>query len=306
METRAHYVLIGFFTVFIASAVLLFSLWLTKSGSDSQYKYYDVVFNEAVIGLSQGSIVQYSGIKVGDITKLKLDPENPNKVWARIRVAALTPIRQDTQAKLTPTGITGSAIVQLSSGKESSPLLNSKDGEIPVIVAVPSSLNKLLANGEDMMTNINHLISSLNDLTSSQNITRVNNTLANLEQITSTVNNEKKNIQTTMQQLTQASKQANQLTHNANNLLNTQGKQLLSDATKTMASLEKTSATLNKLLQENQGSINNGLQGMDELGPALKELNKTLGSLRKITNRLEENPAAYLLGQEKPKEFTPQ
>ncbi len=306
METRAHYVLIGFFTVFIVGAALLFSLWLTKSGSESQYKYYDVVFNEAVIGLSQGSIVQYSGIKVGDITQLKLDPENPNKVWARIRVAALTPIRQDTQAKLTPTGITGSAIIQLSSGKESSPLLVSKNSEIPVIVAVPSSLKKLLVNSEDILTNINQLITNLNDLTSQQNIKRVNNTLTNLEQITNTIKNEEKNIQSTMQQLAQASKQANDLTHNANNLLNTQGKQLLTDATKTMASLEQTSAALNKLLKENQGSINNGLQGMDELGPALKELNKTLTSLRKITNRLEENPAAYLLGQEKPKEFTPQ
>ncbi len=305
METRAHYVLIGFFTVFIISAALLFSLWLTKSGSDSQYKYYDVVFNEAVLGLSQGSTVQYSGIKVGEITQLKLDAQNPNKVWARIRVAASTPIRQDTKAKLTPTGITGASIIQLSSGKESSPLLNSVDGEIPVIVAVPSSLKKLLVNSEDILTNINQLITSLNDLTSTQNIARVNNTLANLEQVAKTVKKKKKNIQETMLQLSQASKQANQLTHNANNLLNTQGKQLLTDATKTMASLERTSATLNKLLKENQGSINNGLQGMDELGPALKELNKTLASLRKVTNRLEENPAAYLLGQEKPKEFTP-
>lgn len=312
METRAHYVVVGLFTIIVICAALLSSLWLTKAGSDKQFNYYDVVFNEAVNGLSQGSSVQYSGIKVGDITQLKLDPNNPNKVLARIRVSAATPIRQDTQAKLTPTGITGTAIIQLSSGKEFSPLLKGEGDNVPVIVATPSALSKLLTNSEDLMTNVNLLVGNLNDLVSQKNITSINKTLNNLEQITNSVNNERENIQVTLQQFALASKQANEtlsqtnkLTQNANTLLNTQGKQLLTDATKTMASLEQTSSTLNKLLKENDKSIENGIQGLNELGPALSELHKTLTSLRSITTRLEENPAAYLSGQENPKEFTP-
>lgn len=74
METRAHHVLIGLFTLIIFTAVLLFSLWLTKSGTDRQFKQYDIVFNEAVSGLSQGSTVNYSGIRVGEVTMLRLIP----------------------------------------------------------------------------------------------------------------------------------------------------------------------------------------------------------------------------------------
>ena len=91
METRAHHVVIGLFTLIVVSAALLFCLWLTNSGSDRQFRLYDIVFNEPVSGLSQGSTVQYSGIRVGEVTQLRLDRDNPNKVWARIRVSASTP-----------------------------------------------------------------------------------------------------------------------------------------------------------------------------------------------------------------------
>ncbi|MAE23259.1 MAG: ABC transporter permease, partial [Pseudomonas sp.] len=64
MEPRAHHVLIGLFTVLTVGAALLFGLWLNSSSSDRAFTDYEVIFNEAVTGLSQGSAVQYSGIKV--------------------------------------------------------------------------------------------------------------------------------------------------------------------------------------------------------------------------------------------------
>ncbi|VFT21257.1 ABC transporter substrate-binding protein [Pseudomonas aeruginosa] len=91
----------------------------------------------------------------------------------------------------------------------------------------------------------------------------------------------------------------------ANGLLNEQGKGMLENANKTMASLERTSATLDQLISENRHSLDGGIQGLAELGPAVSELRDTLAALRGISRRLEENPANYLLGREKTKEFTP-
>ncbi|MBK5519185.1 MCE family protein, partial [Pseudomonas sp. TH10] len=48
METRAHHVLIGLFTVIVVAAALLFGLWLAKSSVDTEFKDYEIVFNEAV------------------------------------------------------------------------------------------------------------------------------------------------------------------------------------------------------------------------------------------------------------------
>lgn len=312
METRAHHVVIGLFTLIVVAAALLFSMWLTQSGSDRQFKLFDVVFNEAVSGLSQGSAVQYSGIRVGEVTQLRLDADNPSKVWARIRVSANTPIRQDTQARLTVAGITGTSNIQLSSGTSASPLLEASDGGIPVIVATPSPLSQLLTNGEDLMTNVNELLARLNQVLAPDNQQRLNKTLENLEQITQTINGERGNISVLLEQMALASKQindtlaqTNRLVSNTNGLLDGQGKQLLSDAASTMASLGKTSAILNQLVTDNQDSLNSGLQGLNQLGPAIDELRRTLSTLRGSVNRLEENPAALLRGRERVKEFAP-
>lgn len=312
METRAHYVAVGLFAVISVCAALLFGLWLTKSGSDKQYKNYDIVFNEAVSGLTQGSAVQYSGIKVGDVIQLELDPKNPNKVWARVRISSSTPIREDVHAKLTSAGITGTSMIQLSSTNESSPLIVTKGNDVPVIVAEPSAFSQLKAGGEDLMTNLINISSNLDDLTSPDNIKHINKTLSNLDQVTGLVVDERENIKTIVKELAQASRNMNEtltqttkLTKNANDVMGTQGKQLMVDATKTMASLERASTSIDKLLKENGGSINEGVQGLKEIEPTLNELRKSLISLRNITNRMEEDPAGYIFGQEKTKEFTP-
>ena len=308
METRAHHVLIGLFSVIVIGAALLFGLWLAKSGSEGKFNYYDIVFNEAVSGLSQGSSVQYSGIKVGDVAFLRLDPQDPRKVWARIRVVASAPIKQDTTAKLALTGITGTSIIQLSSGTPASPMLEGKDGKIPVIVATPSPLTQLLSNGEDLMGNINQLIARFSNLLSEENTARISRTLDHLDQATGALSAERENVSAVMQQLAQASRQANaalaqasELMRSANGLLNEQGKGMMENANKTMASLERTSATLDQLISENRHSLDGGIQGLAELGPAVSELRDTLAALRGISRRLEENPANYLLGREKPR-----
>ena len=312
METRAHHVLIGLFTVIVVTAALLFGLWLAKSSVDTEFKDYEVVFNEAVSGLSKGSSVQYSGIKVGDVISLRLDPKDPRRVLARIRLAGDTPVKEDTQAKLALTGVTGTSIIQLSGGTPQSPALKGKDGNLPTIVASPSPIARLLDDSEDLMAGVNTLMHNANLMFSTENIERISNTLEHLEQTTGTIAEQRGDIRQAMQQLASVGKQANNmleqttaLMRNANGLLNEHGKEALGSAEQAMKSLQESSATLNKLISANQDSLNSGMQGLNGLGPAVHEMRETLSSLRAITKRLEANPSGYLLGSEKTKEFTP-
>ncbi|WP_223590197.1 MlaD family protein [Pseudomonas sp. A-R-19] len=312
METRAHHVLIGLFTVIVVTAALLFGLWLAKSSVDTEFKDYEVVFNEAVSGLSKGSSVQYSGIKVGDVISLRLDPKDPRRVLARIRLAGDTPVKEDTNAKLALTGVTGTSIIQLSGGTPQSPTLKGKDGNLPTIVASPSPIARLLNDSNDLMAGVNTLMHNANLMFSTENIERISNTLEHLEQTTGTIADQRGDIRQAMQQLASVGKQVNTmleqttaLMRNANGLLNEHGKETLGSAEQAMKSLQESSATLNKLITANQDSLNSGMQGLNGLGPAVHEMRETLSSLRAITKRLEANPSGYLLGSEKTKEFTP-
>lgn len=183
MESRAHHVLIGVFTVAVVVAALLFSLWLSGLGGDRSVNFYTVIFNQAVNGLSRGSTVQYSGIKVGDVVQLTLDPNDTRRVLARIRVVGHVPIRQDTGAQLIPAGITGTSLIQLSNGAPESPLLVSTNGNDPVIVAEPSTLHTALANGEDIMNNLNATLSNAQQFMSHDNANNLALSLEHLAQV---------------------------------------------------------------------------------------------------------------------------
>jgi len=306
METKAHHVLIGAFTLLVIVAGVFFALWLAKTSVSRQYHYYDIVFTEAVTGLSRGGAVQYNGIQVGEVAQLKLDPHDPRKVLARIRVASDTPIKVDTTAKLGLLGLTGVAFIQLTGGKpDSALLLPTPDNQVPKIPSESSALTQLLSSGADIITSINGILNKANVLLSQDNIEHISRTLAHLDQATGAIADERADIRNLLQQASAASKELNDTLKNTNALVSNQGKATLESAHAALASLQHTSDTLDKLLNENRGSLQSGLQGVAELGPALRELRGTLKDVRELTNKLQSNPAGYILGRDKPKAFDP-
>ncbi|WP_373186480.1 MlaD family protein [Halopseudomonas sp.] len=311
METRAHHVLIGLFTLLAAGAAIVFALWLGSAATSREYKDYIVVFNEAVTGLSRGSAVQYSGIKVGDIASLELDPEDPRRVLARIRVGADVPVKENTRARLSFTGITGNSVIELSHGTPSSPPLTSDNGP-PVIVAKPSPISSLLADGEDLMTNVNQLMSSARSILSDENADSIGRTLANVEQATGSIAAQGENLEQLLSELTRASQQAtetlqrsSELVTSADTLLNQQGARTLNQAEQALTSIASASGALETILENNSEAFTSGMQGLSQLDPAINELRATLESLRSITRRLEDNPTRFILGRDSMKEFEP-
>jgi len=305
MEPRAHHVLIGLFTVLMVTGALGFALWLSKASSDQEFRDYDVIFNEAVSGLSAGSAVQYSGIKVGDVISLRLDPKDPRKVRAHIRVSASTPIKQDTRARLSITGITGAALIQLHSGTPKSPALASKGDKRAEIIADPSPLTRLMANGEDLVISVTRLLNRANELFSADNIGRISRTLENIEQTSASVAEQRDELRQALQQMSTTSQEAADLMRNANQLLSGQGREAMDSASRLMASLERSSSTVERLLSDNRAALDGGMQGIGELGPTIIELRETLSALRSFARRLEEDPAGYLLRSDTIKEFQP-
>lgn len=306
METRAHHVLIGLFTVIVVAAALLFGLWLAKASTDKAFHDYEVVFKEAVTGLSKGSPVQYNGIQIGEVSQLKLDPHDPRKVLARIQVAADTPIKVDTRAKLGLLGLTGVAFVQLTGGAPSSKsLMPTPDDPVPEIKSESSALTKLLSSGSDVVTSLNGILDRLGKIVSEQNVGRINSTLENINETTSALAAERGDLHDLIRQAAIASKQLNQTLAGATQLVNGPGRQTLDRAAAAMASLQQATQTLDKLLANNQESLQSGLRGVDQLGPTLRELRSTLRDIHGITNQLQANPAGYLLGRDQATEFTP-
>ena len=305
METRAHHVIIGLFTLLAGIGAVLFAVWISNANTSSDYRQYTVVFREAVTGLSRGSAVQYRGIPIGDITDLRLDPEDPAQVLAGIRITGTAPVTRDTRARLTFTGITGNTVIELVPGDPDSPLLEGNGSQAARIPATPSPISSLLANGEDLMTNINQLVSSARSMLSEENAERIGRTLESIEQAASSLSSQGSDIKTLVNELTTASEQAAELMTNVNTLVNEQGARTLDNVEQALASIASTSQTLEQLLVDNSEAFSSGVQGLGQLEPAIAELRGSLTALRSITRRLEDNPARFLLGRDTFEEYQP-
>ncbi|HLU20665.1 MAG TPA: MlaD family protein [Pusillimonas sp.] len=312
MEPRAHHVLIGAFTVLVAILAVLFSLWLSKAGQHAGERHYVVIFHEAVRGLTVGSAVQYNGIKVGEVMDLSLNPQDPSEVRARIKVQDDIPIKEDTRARLVLTGITGASVIGLSGGSPESPDLPEPESGDPVIVATPSPITQLLANSDNLMTNLTSLVMSAQQVLSPENAERIGRSLENLERFTAALGQPAEDLSELVPALTQASRQAEvaleqatALMKRADNVLVQQGDKTFQSIRSAMVSIDDTGKSLNQLIEENRSGLHSGVDGLRQLGPALQELRTTLASLQDVVRKLDDSPTNFLLGRTKIEEFEP-
>jgi len=312
MEPKAHHVLIGLFVVLCSAAALVFALWLSDAQTDREYTPYVVCFDQAVSGLAEGNAVLYNGIKVGDVVKLGLSPEDPRRVRAAIRVYSDIPVKEDTTASLTLANITGSMSIQLSGGSPQSPLLRSSAENPADIQAEPSSLSALLTGGEDMVEKVVLLLTRMNRLLSGENVDRISSVIANFEVLSQNLVGQGEQLATTLASIDRAALKAEQTFSDFTDVgvsmqtaLDEDGRPMLDTGRQSMAGLKRVVEKVEVLLDSNDASIKRGLQGIGELEPVMRELRATMGNLRRITARLEEDPAEFILGNGSVQEFSP-
>ncbi len=311
METHARHTLIGAFTLLVLVSALAFVLWLSKQSSADTYTDYQVVFNEAVTGLSQGAPVQYNGIKIGEVTQLKLDSRDTRRVIVRIRVAEPSPVKQDTQATLGFSGVTGVAHLRLTGGDPHSPPLRPADGAtVAMIIASPSDLERLKASGEDVMLNISKAVAKMSELLSAENVAHVSSIIGNLDQLVATVNAQRGDLAQTIQRLAVASEHLkttlasiDATARKADRLVDQDARQTLASINRTLGSVDQAVNSANALLVDNRAAVASFSQhGLREVGPALQDLRNTLESLQRLSDQLSRSNSA-LLGNSQPKEF---
>lgn len=308
METRANYVLIGAFTLVATLSLLMFALWAAKYSSEKSWRQYAVIFTEPVTGLSEGSQVQYNGIAVGTVEELRLAPDDPRRVLATLRVQADTPVKADTRAKMSMTGITGTPIIQLTGGSPGSPMLADVDNrEIPVIQTEPSAL-------QNIADTANRLVERLDRVLSEQNIRHIAGTLQNVDALTRSIADQREDLRALIVNARRSSEQLEAtLTHTRgaaekiDRQLADRLPGLIAKLDHTLDELDSAASGANRIVTENRGAIHSfANDGLAQLGPTLSELRALVRDLRRISDRLERSPANYLLGREAPKEFEPE
>src|SRR3954463_15349453 len=120
METRSNQILVGSITLGLVAAVVVFFIWLSQLSGGGE-KTYDIFFQQSVEGLAKGSSVTFSGVPVGQIDSINLEPRSPNFIRVRITVNDETPVFEGSSATIRGVGFTGVSQIQIDPPENPAP-----------------------------------------------------------------------------------------------------------------------------------------------------------------------------------------
>ncbi len=300
MERNANYALVGFASLVLFVGLAAFVLWLAQVRFARDYDLYDIVFDGPVRGISQGGEVHFNGIKVGDVQRIALDPENPSRVIGRIKVTSDVPIKTDSFATLEPQGVTGVNYIQITAGTKARPLLKdvTPHGQVPVIRSQKSTLSDLIEGGGTVLQRSIEALDRVNRVLSDQNIQQVTGMLGDLHTVTTELKDRKEiiaNANDALKQVNETLKRTDRLVDSANKLVDGDGKRALGNLADAAQSLKETSQKAQSLLGKLEGPTTDfATNGLPQLSSAIGSLQTATESLNRVLDEAERSPGALI------------
>ncbi|WP_457748389.1 MlaD family protein [Sulfurimonas sp.] len=314
MNNKVNYTLVGFVVLLGLVSMLGFTYWMLKPTKAEDTQKYTIYFNESVLGLNLDAPVKYKGIKVGKVTRLRIDPNNSEQVEVTVEILKTTPIKEDTVAKLTAQGITGLSYINLSEGNNKTRALRVKKGQkYPVIKSGPS----FFAHVEQSLGSVSELLvltlGRTNELLNDENQKHFRKLLKKSAQVMAKINSTLD--ATTIQHLQNSAKNLDLLTleldksiPNINKFIDNSiiWENKINDS---FLSIKKTYVEMGIIMENMAKSFlhveNNvedvTVQSLPLLNTTMVEMQQTLINLTELIHQYERSPSDILFKKEKVK-----
>lgn len=330
MITRAQKVRLGIFLIF--SLVVLFGTLGTLAGLKLVEKNdeYTVRFSISLSGLERGASVKYNGIWVGRVEDLNINRKNVSETVVTISLKQGTPIKKDTRAVVSMSGITGSKFIELTGGTSDSEFLPPGSEILPG----ESFMDRLTGKAENIAEKVEILANRLNALVSAENRERIMNTVDNIDKLAistrETIDENRGNIKDTIANLkgstdkldrtiatleveaTDALREVKTLAANLNQAVEKQKiRNIVSNvevitaegkAAVDEAKLREIVVKVASLIDTTEGTVHNidttVLRAKDDIFSSLTYLDEALENLSEFARMIRENPGLILGGSQ--------
>jgi len=318
MENKAHYALIGTFVLIALFAVIAFVAWLSNAQLDQQFDEYEISFQGGVQGMSQGTEVRFNGLKVGDVTRLRIDPNDTNAVLVDIQVETDTPIDTKSIGRMEPLGLTGLNYIQIIPGGEGFPLIKELPGKGPYrLVGEASRIEVLLGGGGSVIEAAQSALARVNTVMSEQGIADFHDILSNISQITGNIRDldvDPALIERTLVAIEQAAKDVSVAAmavdvtaKDFDALVQNDVKSALARAEISMGELDKALGSIGTaadgtgdLITDSRDAINRlSNSGLTDMEETIDGIRRVVESLARVADSLEQNPTAFIAGTQK-------
>ena len=313
METRSNYVMVGAVTVALLIGTLLFIVWLAGL-SNKATKCYDIYFAQGVGGLNKGSNVSFSGVPVGQVTKISLLPNRPEFVWVRIDVDDQTPVLQGTSAQIHGVGFTGVSEIQLTGAERGhAPIERVGPQGCPVIPASTGGISALLNSAPELIDRIQKLTERLTELLNDKNQNAISDILENIDVTTQQLRAHAPELGQTIAEIKIASHNAGRaannvaaLSDNANRLVTEQGRPAVENLNKAIVSARQAADNLDAMITDARPGVQNFTKStLPEANKLVHDLRALSNSLEQVSNRVNQQGIGGALGPEKLPDYKP-
>ena len=313
METRANHIWVGAVTLVLLAALAAFIIWIARLNEGSQNEY-DIFYKQSVSGLARGSEVAYSGVPVGQVSKIALWEKDPEFVRVRIKVDEEVPILQGTTATIQGS-FTGVSTILLDGAVRGAPPITKVGPEgVPVIPTKAGGLGAILSSAPMLLERLGTLTERMTMLLSDRNQQSIEGILANSDRVTRGLADTAPQIERTMltlqgtlQQAESTLAQFERVAGSTDQLLNKEGASLADELRVTLeaaqGSARELEATLGDVRPAAQQISTTTLPAAET---AIRELQATAKSLRNITEQIEDRGAGSLLSSDKLPVYEPE
>jgi phospholipid/cholesterol/gamma-HCH transport system substrate-binding protein len=316
--TRAQKLRLGIFvasglTVLVGGLVVLAGLKLGESRDSYVVRFSDS--GVSLSGLDVGSPVKYSGILVGRVDAVRIDPDDVSVILVELSLDEDTPVAEDSVANLGVQGITGLKYVELSRGSRAArvrepgeaippgtSMFDSLAQKADQIAAKVDTVLDRVANltGPDMKDRIGRLLDSTSEFLTTLNGVLADNRVA-LKTLAESVTGTAEQVRILSAELATTARRANGL---------------MAEATVLIRNSKATPERLNAFLEQGTAVLkeSRGLLGPDGLQRTLTRVNSILaqtqhqviemvGLFREaaenasvFTEKVRDDPSLLLLG----------
>jgi phospholipid/cholesterol/gamma-HCH transport system substrate-binding protein len=316
METRSNHILVGSVVLGMVLAVILFVVWLSQAAGGTDKKY-DIFFT-GVDGLANGSTVTFSGVPVGQVDSINLQPQTPELIRVRITVNDDTPVPVGTTATVKGVGFTGVSQINLDpparnprqprAFREISCPPGDRPAQcpygVPVIPTKPGALGELLSSAPELVERVSTLTARLTELLSDRNQNSIAAILENVQVISRNLAERSDEIAAAMadarvaiQQTGKAVEEMGQLADTTDQMLQHDARPLINDLRNTVRAAQTSMQNLDSAI----GDARPGLQAFSkqtipEVGQLVRDLREMSESLSAVSQRLDQQGAGGIIG----------